>query len=170
MKALIPAPADCEVRYMTKFLNVQSIAPIEIHRELCQVYGHTRLDGQRITCRWEIIHPISRTSRPVISIFSYNSRNSCPVASVFSEWQRSEDKSHSGSNLRRHTSTTQDTKVGPTVWQMSQFRRWMCWKIVQHLLYLFQYIFPLYWVLFLQTAPGRATYIGFCQGEEWKKV
>ena len=31
-----------------------------------------------------------------------------------------------------------DTKVGPTVWQMSQFWRWMCWKIAEHLLYLFQ--------------------------------
>ena len=31
MEALIPAPADCEVRSVIKFLNVQSIAPIEIH-------------------------------------------------------------------------------------------------------------------------------------------
>ena len=29
-----------------------------------------------------------------------------------------------------------DIKVGTTVWQMSQFRRCVCWKIVQHLLYL----------------------------------
>ena len=31
MEALIPAPADCEVRSLIKFLNAQSIAPIEIH-------------------------------------------------------------------------------------------------------------------------------------------
>ena len=36
MEALIPAPADSEVRSMIKFLNAESIAPIEIHRQLCQ--------------------------------------------------------------------------------------------------------------------------------------
>ena len=90
MKALILAPADCEVRYMLKFLNAKTIAPIEIQGQLCQVYGHIRLDGQHISLRnsagmcLTIIHPIVRTSRPVISIFSYSSRNSCPVSiSVF---------------------------------------------------------------------------------------
>ena len=43
MEVLIPSPADCEVRCVIKFLNAQSIAPIEIHRQLCQVYGHTHL-------------------------------------------------------------------------------------------------------------------------------
>ena len=33
-EALIPAPADCEVQSVTKFLNAQSTAPIEIHRRL----------------------------------------------------------------------------------------------------------------------------------------
>ena len=52
---------------------------------VCQVYGHTWLDGQHISCRslagrCLIIHPTSRTSRPVISIFSYTSRNSYPVS------------------------------------------------------------------------------------------
>ena len=63
-----------------------------------------------------------------------------PVRSVsaFSEWQRGGDECHSGSNPRQQNSTTQDTKVGPTVWQMSHFRRWICEKIAQHLLYLFQ--------------------------------
>ena len=36
MEALNPTPADCEVRSVIKFLNAQSIAPIEIHRQLCQ--------------------------------------------------------------------------------------------------------------------------------------
>ncbi|KAJ4446661.1 hypothetical protein ANN_13358 [Periplaneta americana] len=35
----IPAPAECEVRSVIKFLNAQGIAPIEIDRKLCQVYG-----------------------------------------------------------------------------------------------------------------------------------
>ena len=34
-EALIPAPAECEVRSEIKILNGQSIAPIEIHRQLC---------------------------------------------------------------------------------------------------------------------------------------
>ena len=38
VESLIPAPADCEVLSVMKFLNAQIIAPIEIHRQLCQVY------------------------------------------------------------------------------------------------------------------------------------
>ena len=90
MEALIPASAESEVRPMIKFLNAQSIAPIENHQQLCQVYGHTRLDDQQISCKSSaercliIIHPIDRTSLPLISIFSYTSRNSCPVSvSIF---------------------------------------------------------------------------------------
>ena len=89
MDALIPVPADCEVRSMITFLNAQSIAPIEIHRQLYQVYGHTRLDGQHISCsssverRLNIIHPIARISSPVIFFFSYTSRNSCSVSVSF---------------------------------------------------------------------------------------
>ena len=89
-EALIPAPSDFEVQSMMKFLNALSIAPIEIHRQLCQVYDHTQLDGQHISCRSSAarclitIHPIAQTSRPVITIFSYTSRKSCPVSvSVF---------------------------------------------------------------------------------------
>ena len=76
MEALIPAPADCEMRSVIKFLNAQSTGPMKIHRQLCQVYGDTRLDGQHISS----IHPTARTLRPVIFIFSYTSRNSCLVS------------------------------------------------------------------------------------------
>ena len=85
MAALITAPADCEVQSVMKFLTAQSIVLIEIHHQLCQIYGHTWLDGQHISFRGSagrcliIIHPITWTSCPVISIFSYNS-NSCPVS------------------------------------------------------------------------------------------
>ena len=50
MKALIPAPTSCEVWSVIKFLNAQSIAPIEIH-QLCQFYSDTWFDGQYISCR-----------------------------------------------------------------------------------------------------------------------
>ena len=151
MKTLIPAPADCEARSMIKFLNAQSVSPIENHHHLRQVYGQTRLDGQHISCRSYarkcliIIHPMALTSRPVVSIFSYTSRNSCLVSvSIFRMTER-RDECHSGFNPRRQSSMTKYTKVGPTVWQMSQFRRWICWKIAQHLLYLFQRIHLFHW-------------------------
>ena len=43
-----------------------------------------------------------------------------------------------GSNPRWQTSTSQEYKVSPTVWQMSPFGRIIYWKIAQHLLFLFQ--------------------------------
>ena len=82
IEALIPAPANCKMQSVIKFLHAQSIALIEIHHQLCQVYGHTCLNSQNIYCRSSagrcliIIHSIAWTSRPVISIFSYTSRNS----------------------------------------------------------------------------------------------
>ena len=51
-------------------------------------------DGQHISCRSStvrclIIHHIAWTSHPVISIFSYTSRNSCPVSfSIFRMTER----------------------------------------------------------------------------------
>ena len=95
MELLIPAPADCEVGPVIQFLNAHSIALIEIHSQLCQVYGHKRFDDQHIPYRsWVgrcliIIHPIVPTSRPVISICSYTSRNSCRVSvSIFRVTER----------------------------------------------------------------------------------
>ena len=58
-----------------------------------------------------IIHPIAQTSHPVISIFSHTSRNSCLVnVSVFRMTERWICVSHSGSNSKRQTSTTQGYK------------------------------------------------------------
>ena len=93
MEALIPAPAVCEVWSVIELLNAQSTAPIEIHRQPCQVFSHTRLDSQHVSWRSSagryliIIYPITDTSRPVISIFSYTLRNHCPV-SVFRMTER----------------------------------------------------------------------------------
>ena len=133
---------------MIKFLNAQSVAPIKIHRQLCQVYSYTRLDGQHISCRSPtgrcliIIHPIARTSRPNDFHLFLHLKKFLSV-SAFSE-QRGGDEYHSGSDLRRQTSTTQSTKVGPTVRQMSQFRRNML-KNSQTL----AVSVPINWVLFL---------------------
>ncbi|KAJ4452075.1 hypothetical protein ANN_03591 [Periplaneta americana] len=56
MDAPIPAPDACEVLSVKKFLNEQGIAPIEIDRQLCQVYGPNIMSKQmvqrsaRVTC------------------------------------------------------------------------------------------------------------------------
>ena len=99
--------------------------------------------GQQISCRSSpgrcliIIHPIARTSRPVISIFLTFQEIPVRPVSAFPEWQRGGDECHSGSNPSpefydtRYNSWSHGMKI-------SQIRRWICWKIAQHLLYLFQ--------------------------------
>ncbi|PNF43793.1 hypothetical protein B7P43_G09754 [Cryptotermes secundus] len=73
MEALIPTPADCEVRSVMKFFNAQSIALIEIHRQLCQVYGPNVMSKQMVR-RWcrqfsagrQSVHDEKRSGRPSI--------------------------------------------------------------------------------------------------------
>ena len=50
MEALIPSPSDCEVWSVIKFLNAQSIAPIEIHRLLYQIYGPNIMRKHKVYC------------------------------------------------------------------------------------------------------------------------
>ncbi|KAJ4432082.1 hypothetical protein ANN_20696 [Periplaneta americana] len=71
MEALIPSPAACKVRSVIKFFNAQSIAPIEIHRQLCQVYGPNIMNKQMVR-RWcrqfsegrQSVHDEERNGRP----------------------------------------------------------------------------------------------------------
>ncbi|KAJ4438847.1 hypothetical protein ANN_14800 [Periplaneta americana] len=71
MEALIPSPAACEVRSVIKFFNAQSIALIEIHRQLCQVYGSNIMSKQMVR-RWcrqfsegrQSVHDEERSGRP----------------------------------------------------------------------------------------------------------
>ncbi|KAJ4426206.1 hypothetical protein ANN_27015 [Periplaneta americana] len=71
MEALIPSPAACEVRSVIKFFNAQSIAPIEIRRQLCQVYGPNIMSKQMVR-RWcrqfsegrQSVHDEERSGRP----------------------------------------------------------------------------------------------------------
>ncbi|GFV63574.1 HTH_48 domain-containing protein [Trichonephila clavipes] len=51
METLISSPAASEVRSVMKFLNAESIAPIEIHRQLCQVYWLNIMSKQMVR-RW----------------------------------------------------------------------------------------------------------------------
>ncbi|KAJ4431369.1 hypothetical protein ANN_19966 [Periplaneta americana] len=53
METIVTTPAAYEVRSVIKFLNAQGIAPIEIDRQLCQVYGPNVMSKQmqqRIIC------------------------------------------------------------------------------------------------------------------------
>ena len=144
IEAPIPEPADCEVLSVIKFLNAQNPTSIENHRHLCQVYGHIRLVGQHISFRSSagrcliIILPWTGSHAKWFTFFLTPQEIPVRSTSAFSKSQRGGNECHGGSNPRRQTSTTHDTKVGPTVWQMSQFRWWMCWGIAQHLLFLFQ--------------------------------
>ena len=71
MEALIPSPAGCEVRSVIKFLNAQNFAPIEIHRQLCNVYGPNIMSKQMVR-RWcrqfsegrQSVHDEERSGRP----------------------------------------------------------------------------------------------------------
>ncbi|PNF33163.1 hypothetical protein B7P43_G13585 [Cryptotermes secundus] len=48
MGALIPTPADCGVQSVKKIFNAQSMAPIEINRQLCRVYGPNVVSKQMV--------------------------------------------------------------------------------------------------------------------------
>ena len=70
--ALAPAPGNCEVWSVIKFLNVQRIAPIEIY-QLCQVYGPNVLSKQMMhhwcrqcTAGWKHVHDEEHSGRPSI--------------------------------------------------------------------------------------------------------
>ena len=39
MPPIIVSPADCEVRAVIRFLSAKGLKPIDIHREICAVYG-----------------------------------------------------------------------------------------------------------------------------------
>ena len=121
LEALFPAPVDCQVRSVIKFLKPQSMAPIEIHRQHCQVYDHRRFDGQHISCKSStgrcliINHSKVRISCPVTVRFSYTSRNSSPVSvSVFRMTERRRwvlQRFQSYGWLLGH----RNTKVGPSM-------------------------------------------------------
>ena len=112
MGALIPAPADCEVQSMIKFLNAQSIAPIKISLQLCHVYAHIRLDSQHISCRSSarrcliIIHPTARPGAQWFTSFLIPHEILVQSVTAFLEWKRGRGECHSGYNPRRQSSTT----------------------------------------------------------------
>jgi len=63
--------ADCQIRSVIRFLNARNVLPIEIHRQICQVYGdNATSDG--LVRKWvrmfnegqESVHDEARSGRP----------------------------------------------------------------------------------------------------------
>jgi len=74
MELPLSAPARCEVRAVIRFLNAKGVKPIEIYRQLTEVYGESYMDVKnfRKWCREFTagrteIHDEERSGRPSIS-------------------------------------------------------------------------------------------------------
>ena len=71
MNALISTPANCEVRGVIRFLQVEKVRPCEIHRRLVAVYGEHVMNAASVR-KWCImftngrtdVHDAERSGRP----------------------------------------------------------------------------------------------------------
>lgn len=71
MEAKLRSPAKCELRSVIRFLNAKTFPPIEIHRQLVQVYGEKCMNVKNVRkwCREfsegrENVHDEQRSGRP----------------------------------------------------------------------------------------------------------
>jgi hypothetical protein len=60
MNALISNPADCEVRGVIRFLQVENVRPFEIHQRLVAVYGEHVMNAASVR-KWCIMFTNGRT-------------------------------------------------------------------------------------------------------------
>ncbi|GFW79557.1 histone-lysine N-methyltransferase SETMAR [Trichonephila clavipes] len=51
MSVLIENPAACEIRCVIRFLNAKKVKPIEIYRQICEVYGQNSMSDSMVR-RW----------------------------------------------------------------------------------------------------------------------
>ncbi|GFY15615.1 histone-lysine N-methyltransferase SETMAR [Trichonephila clavipes] len=71
MSVLIENPAACEIRCVIRFLNAKKVKPIEIYRQICEVYGQNAMSDS-IVRRWvrqfnegrSEVHDEERSGRP----------------------------------------------------------------------------------------------------------
>jgi len=71
MNATISNPADCEVRGVIRFLQVENVRPSEIHRRLVAVYGEHVMNAASVR-KWctmfmngrTDVHDAERSGRP----------------------------------------------------------------------------------------------------------
>ncbi|GLV46442.1 hypothetical protein CBL_20781 [Carabus blaptoides fortunei] len=71
MELPISSPARCELRSIIRFLNAKKVSPIDIHRQLVEVYGEKCMDVKNVRkwCREfsedrENVHDEQRSGRP----------------------------------------------------------------------------------------------------------
>ncbi|KAJ8944495.1 hypothetical protein NQ318_011753 [Aromia moschata] len=74
MEPLISVTARCEIRAVIRFLHAKKLQPVEIHRQLSEIYGKTCISIQHVRkwCREfsegrTDIHDEKRSGRPSIS-------------------------------------------------------------------------------------------------------
>ncbi|GFV35689.1 histone-lysine N-methyltransferase SETMAR [Trichonephila clavipes] len=71
MSVLIENPAACEIRCVIRFLNAKKVKPIEIYRQICEVYGQNAMSDSMVR-RWvrqfnegrSEVHDEERSGRP----------------------------------------------------------------------------------------------------------
>ena len=99
------------ILYLGDFAGYSPIRAKEHCYNRLKIYRYGNLHPSLWTTLWSLCGNTLWTSCPVISIFSYTSRNSCPViVSIFRMIERRRWVSHSGSNPRQQTYTTQGHK------------------------------------------------------------
>ena len=71
MAKLIENPAACEIRSVIRFLNAKNTKPVDIHRQICEVYGENAMSDSMVR-RWvqqfnegcDQVHDDERTGCP----------------------------------------------------------------------------------------------------------
>ena len=71
MPVLFETPAACEIRSVIRFLNARKVKPMEIYRQICEVYGQNAMSDSMVRRwvrqfnegRWEV-HDEERSGRP----------------------------------------------------------------------------------------------------------
>jgi len=69
----IEGAVDCEIRSVIRFLNARNALPIEIHHQICQVYGDNAMSDGMVR-KWvpisnegrENLHDVARSGRPYL--------------------------------------------------------------------------------------------------------
>ncbi|GFU47540.1 histone-lysine N-methyltransferase SETMAR [Trichonephila clavipes] len=51
MSVLIENPAACEIRCVIRFLNAKKVNPIEIYRQICEVFGQNAMNDSMVRRR-----------------------------------------------------------------------------------------------------------------------
>ncbi|KAG8229294.1 hypothetical protein J437_LFUL010048 [Ladona fulva] len=74
MEVPVGATVSCEIRSVIRIVNAKKVPPIEIHRQLCNVYGEKCMYVQHVRKWWKEfttgrtdIHDEDRCGRPSIS-------------------------------------------------------------------------------------------------------